>query len=103
MSFQMLEVIMFVERYRIDISIYSNKPTSCFIVNQKITLDKVEQYRAYTQPSLWVYYTQPANFDRRITSYALFINKSVAAETIEFGLAPEICNRHFVIGQAEIA
>ena len=102
MSFQMLEVIMFVERYRIDISIYSYKPTSCFIVNQKITLDKVEQHGTYTQSSLWVYYTQPANFDRRITSYALFIDKSVAAETIEFSLASEISNRHFVIGQAEI-
>ena len=89
----MLEVIMFVERYRIDISIYSNKPTSCFIVNQKITLDKVEQYGTYTQS---------ANFDRRITSYALFIDKSVTAETIEFSLTHEICNRHFVIGQAEI-
>ena len=44
MSFQMLEIVPFVERNRIQIRIYGKETTAGFVIVQKMKFYKIKQY-----------------------------------------------------------
>lgn len=61
-----LEMILFIERYRIKISVYSDEPASSLIVYKKVFLYEPQNERPQMQSPGFAGNRQSANLDGRI-------------------------------------